>query len=49
MTTTSLPAVLQRFLTDRLQSQLGASPHTIASYPPTATPFASCSSSRPSV
>lgn len=32
MTTTSLPALLQRFFTDRLRSQLGASPHTIASY-----------------
>lgn len=32
MTTATLPALLQRFFTDRLQSQLGASPHTIASY-----------------
>lgn len=32
MTAASLPSLLQRFFTDRLQSQLGASPHTIASY-----------------
>jgi integrase/recombinase XerD len=32
MTTTNLPSLLQRFFTDRLQSQLGASPHTVASY-----------------
>jgi integrase len=32
MTVANLPALLQRFFTDRLQSQLGASPHTIASY-----------------
>jgi integrase/recombinase XerD len=32
MTTPNLPALLQRFFTDRLQSQLGASPHTVASY-----------------
>jgi len=32
MTTTDLPALLQRFFTDRLLSQLGASPHTIACY-----------------
>jgi integrase/recombinase XerD len=32
MTAPNLPALLQRFFTDRLQSQLGASPHTIASY-----------------
>ena len=32
MTMANLPALLQRFFTDRLQSQLGASPHTIASY-----------------
>jgi len=32
MTTPNFPALLQRFFTDRLQSQLGASPHTIASY-----------------
>jgi site-specific recombinase XerD len=32
MTTANLPGLLQRFFTDRLQSQLGASPHTIASY-----------------
>jgi integrase/recombinase XerD len=32
MTATSLPALLQRFFTDRLQSQLSASPHTVASY-----------------
>lgn len=32
MTTTNLPALLQRFFTDRLHSQLGASPHTVASY-----------------
>jgi integrase/recombinase XerD len=32
MTAASLPSLLQRFFTDRLQSQLGASPHTVASY-----------------
>ena len=32
MTTPNLPALVQRFFTDRLQAQLGASPHTIASY-----------------
>jgi integrase/recombinase XerD len=32
MTVANLPALLQRFFTDRLQSQLGASPHTVASY-----------------
>jgi site-specific recombinase XerD len=32
MTTANLPALLQRFFTDRLQSQLSASPHTVASY-----------------
>lgn len=32
MTASNLPALLQRFFTDRLQSQLGASPHTVASY-----------------
>lgn len=32
MTAPNLPALLQRFFTDRLQSQLGASPHTVASY-----------------
>ena len=32
MTAANLPALLQRFFTDRLQSQLDASPHTIASY-----------------
>ena len=32
MSAASLPALLQRFFTDRLQTQLGASPHTIASY-----------------
>ncbi len=32
MTTPNLPALIQRFFTDRLQAQLGASPHTIASY-----------------
>jgi site-specific recombinase XerD len=32
MTAPNLPALLQRFFSDRLQSQLGASPHTIASY-----------------
>jgi site-specific recombinase XerD len=32
MTTANLPSLLQRFFTDRLQSQLGASPHTVASY-----------------
>lgn len=32
MNVANLPALLQRFFTDRLQSQLGASPHTIASY-----------------
>jgi integrase len=32
MTTTSLPPLLQRFFTDRLLGQLGASPHTVACY-----------------
>ncbi len=32
MSATTLPALVQRFFTDRLQSQLGASPHTVASY-----------------
>ena len=32
MTAANLPSLLQRFFTDRLQSQLGASPHTVASY-----------------
>lgn len=32
MTAPNLPALLQRFFTDRLLSQLGASPHTIVSY-----------------
>jgi integrase/recombinase XerD len=32
MTTASFPALLQRFFTDRLLGQLGASPHTIACY-----------------
>jgi integrase/recombinase XerD len=32
MTPANLPALLQRFFTDRLCSQLGASPHTVASY-----------------
>lgn len=32
MTTANFAALLQRFFTDRLQSQLGASPHTVASY-----------------
>lgn len=32
MSAANLPALLQRFFTDRLQLQLGASPHTIASY-----------------
>jgi hypothetical protein len=32
MTPANLPALLQRFFTDRLQSQLDASPHTVASY-----------------
>jgi site-specific recombinase XerD len=32
MTAANLPALLQRFFTDRLLSQLGASPHTVASY-----------------
>lgn len=32
MTAPNLPALIQRFFTDRLQAQLGASPHTIASY-----------------
>jgi len=32
MTTSPFPALLQRFFTDRLVSQLGASPHTIAAY-----------------
>jgi len=31
-TPTNLPALLQRFFTDRLRAQLGASPHTVASY-----------------
>ena len=32
MSAANLPSLLQRFFTDRLQSQLGASPHTVASY-----------------
>lgn len=32
MTAANFPALLQRFFTDRLLSQLGASPHTVASY-----------------
>jgi site-specific recombinase XerD len=32
MTATNLPALLQRFFTDRLVAQLGASSHTVASY-----------------
>ena len=32
MTTSNFPSLLQRFFTDRLVAQLGASPHTIASY-----------------
>lgn len=32
MTPSNLPALLQRFFTDRLRSQLDASPHTVASY-----------------
>lgn len=32
MTPANLAALLQRFFTDRLLSQLGASPHTVASY-----------------
>jgi site-specific recombinase XerD len=32
MTAATLPALVQRFFTDRLRSQLGASPHTVASY-----------------
>lgn len=32
MTTSDFPALLQRFFTDRLHAQLGASPHTVSSY-----------------
>jgi integrase/recombinase XerD len=32
MNTVSFPSLIQRFFTDRLQNQLGASPHTIAAY-----------------
>jgi integrase/recombinase XerD len=32
MTPANLPALIQRFFTERLLSQLGASPHTVASY-----------------
>jgi integrase/recombinase XerD len=32
MTAANLPALVQRFFTDRLLAQLGASPHTVASY-----------------
>jgi site-specific recombinase XerD len=32
MSTTPLPALLQRFFIGRLQTQLGASPHTVAAY-----------------
>lgn len=32
MTASILPPLLQRFFTDRLQKQLGASPHTISAY-----------------
>jgi len=32
VTPSTFPALLQRFFTDRLRAQLGASPHTVASY-----------------
>jgi site-specific recombinase XerD len=32
MTAANLPALVQRFFTDWLHAQLGASPHTVASY-----------------
>ena len=32
MTTTTLPALIQQFFTDRLSSQMEASPNTVASY-----------------
>ncbi len=32
MTAADLPALVQRFFVERLQAQLGASPHTVASY-----------------
>lgn len=32
MSAANLPPLLQRFFTERLQTQLGASPHTVASY-----------------
>ena len=32
MTSSSLPSLIQRFFTDRLLGQLGASPHTVAAY-----------------
>ena len=32
MTTHPLPLFVQRFFTERLESQLGASPNTVASY-----------------
>ncbi len=32
MSAMGFPALLQHFFTDRLAAQLGASPHTIASY-----------------
>ena len=32
MSATTFPALLQRFFTDRLVGQLGASPHTVAGY-----------------
>src|SRR5439155_22722834 len=32
MTAANLPALVQRFFTERLRAQIGASPHTVASY-----------------
>ena len=32
MTTMTLPALVQQFFTDRLSTQMDASPHTIAGY-----------------
>jgi site-specific recombinase XerC len=32
MSSSSLPSLIQRFFTDRLLVQLGASPHTVAAY-----------------
>ena len=43
MSPSIFPSLLQRFFTDRLLGQLGASPHTVAAYRDT---FVSFSASR---